>query len=293
MCNHELGLFEFSPNISVLEIDVVLSVSLSEFNAAAEDDFEASLAETAGVGGSDVTVVEVLDTSSRRRLLAAEITVKSEIRTADPDAVQAVITPERLRQKMLKRPRFKKDQAKWVNGITTDKLHKKKKVLVATAVGFAAGLDPPYQQCKTAEMPDPNSPEDFENTYQTGGGIDIQCWDLRGYSDYLLGIEKSPSLFQEILFAELCIPGEETHEYYPEQLKVRNNCCTCGGGIRDARCKDQLHNTEAWQDSETWTCLMYEAVPSRCDTAVDYTHNGLNAKQACCVCGGGEASNQI
>lgn len=290
MCNHELGLFEFSPNISVLEIDVVLGVSLSEFNAAAEDDFEASLAETAGVGGSDVTVIEVLDTSSRRRLLAAEITVKSEIHTADPDAVQAVITPERLRQKMLKRPRFKKDQAKWVDGITTDKLHKKKKVLVTTAVGFAESLSPPYQQC--VHKTDPNNlPQFYENhNYYSDNGGGMDCAYISSNANFFLEVENDIQLYHENNFEEYCVLKADGGGGYADIIE---HCCGCGGGIRDARCNDQQHNAEAWKDSEDWTCLMYEMVPLRCDTAADYTNNGLNAQMACCVCGGGEASNQI
>ena len=141
MCNHALGLFETPSVYTSIDVETILDVSLAEFDNNAQKDFEIALADTAEVPASQVQIVDVQESARRRRLLQASISVTSEIKTINPDAMDDLMTPERLKSKMLKRPRFKKNVLKWTHGITAGKLTSKRHK-PTSAKASASGIDP-------------------------------------------------------------------------------------------------------------------------------------------------------
>ena len=79
-------------------------------------------------------------------------------------------------------------------------------------------------------------------------------------------------------------------DYGTQAIKAKEACCDCGGGSQSASgvCVDAMAS-ESWKDSDGYDCNVYEQ-NSWCPTWQNYGTQAIKPKDACCVCGGGQAT---
>ena len=257
-------------------LSLTLPYTVATFDSEKQQTFKASIANVAQVTIDDVSIdnIEAI-TARRRRLFSDSIRVDVIIKAgsnSQADAVSSLLTVTNINAEI--EASLGVQATIFSAPVKTDVSEHSSQSTPAPPVPIRPALDPPYQQCVHGTPPDRTLADGACDTFmpayldqQTSGAPD--SFILEEQEDYCI---------------EMADHSDLSFSGYAQF------CCWCGGGTRDSRCSDEA----SWQDSRSWGCWAYETRVQLCDTADDFANaDGISAKSACCVCGGGSIQEPV